>query len=213
MFGGAQWPLGGNYLNEDLPELTPAVSGLMNSSPHPLHAWSRMRVSIYATAMGGLGCFEFCNALQALRSDPLALIHESSSRTLRLVSTNITASASGAYTTAERAALHHLVKIKAFCLLGLGSIRLAAAAQPHSASIWLLNMLVHVYESWFWWSESMEPGAARRWLQNSPPLSLDHTGSPPSLYADPEVPALLFGVPFVTLLIFVNCPFLWRRRV
>jgi hypothetical protein len=168
---------------------------------------------VYSTIMSGLGCFEFYNAMRALRSDPVAVVDDSYHQTLRLVSTTIVPSESGTYTSAERAALRHLLKIKAFCLLGLGSIRMAAAVKPHSTPVWLLNVLVHVYESWFWWSEALEPGAAARWSTTSSTLRLASESSrPPSLFSDPAVPALLWGVPFVTLYILVNFPPLWRRR-
>jgi len=49
------------------------------------------------------------------------------------------------------------MRIWAWTLIGLGSVRLAAAASPRSKPIWFLNLFMHVFEMVFWWTEALEP--------------------------------------------------------
>ena len=48
----------------------------------------------------------------------------------------------------------------AFALWGLGSARIAYALNASDKTIWALTLGIHIYEMFFWWASSMEPGSA-----------------------------------------------------
>ena len=156
--------------------------------------------SIYPIAMVALGVMEFVNAAIALSSPTDVL------PTMLFV---------GADTPArDTHVVRNLMRTWAFVLIGLGTTRIAAAASPNSKATWVMNLLLHVYEMVFWWSEALEPNTSAKIFSmqgyTPDPNIPDFQNILRSLFtgevSDPLIFVLLLAVPGLVGLILLNFP-------
>ncbi|GMH59869.1 hypothetical protein TrRE_jg13413 [Triparma retinervis] len=157
--------------------------------------------SIYPSSMIALGAFEFINAIMALAS-PIDILP-----TMLFV---------GADTPAEDIHVtRNLMRCWAFVLIGLGTTRIAAGVNPSSKVTWLMNLLLHLFEMFFWWAEALEPNTMTKIfsMQNYTPdpsipdyqnilISLVNV----NVNSDPLIFVLLLVVPGLVGFILLNFP-------
>ncbi|GMI27968.1 hypothetical protein TeGR_g9630 [Tetraparma gracilis] len=118
-------------------------------------------------------------------------------------------------------AVRNLMRTYAWALIGLGSIRLAAAAEPSSKPVYLLNLFMHVFEAFFWWAEALEPNTSQALyqVQNYTPdpekgavanvlssLATPFSSGGSDIPSDPLPTILLLGLPLIIATILLHAP-------